>query len=178
MSTVTTTPPTAPSRNRWLILTVVLVLQLLLVGLAVAPRLSARLTGDEYVLRVAPVDPIDPFRGAYVALSYPDLRQNDSSSWDGGLGSVEDGESGDLFLTLGRRGDVWVATGHTRHRPDDGPYLACDDRGWQIRCGIESWFASQSEALRLEQLVREGDVYATVRIDGRGNAAIVDIGTR
>ena len=25
------------------------------------------------MLRVAPVDPIDPFRGAYVELAYPDL---------------------------------------------------------------------------------------------------------
>ena len=40
--------------------TVVALVQLALVGVAVAPRLSARLTGDEYLLRVAPVDPIDP----------------------------------------------------------------------------------------------------------------------
>ncbi len=51
----------------------VALVQLALVGVAVAPRLSARLTGDEYRLRVAPVDPIDPFRGAYVDLDYPDL---------------------------------------------------------------------------------------------------------
>ena len=51
----------------------VALVQLALVGVAVAPRLSARLTGDEYRLRVQPVDPIDPFRGAYVDLDYPDL---------------------------------------------------------------------------------------------------------
>ncbi len=49
-------------------------IQLALVPLAVAGPLSARLTGEEYLLEVAPVDPIDPFRGAYVALSYPGLR--------------------------------------------------------------------------------------------------------
>ena len=54
--------------------------QLALVGLAVAPQLSARIVGDTYLVRVAPVDPIDPFRGAYVALDYPDLRHDGSQS--------------------------------------------------------------------------------------------------
>ena len=53
---------------------IVAVAQLALVGVAVAPQLSARAFGDEYRMRVAPVDPIDPFRGAYVDLGYPDLR--------------------------------------------------------------------------------------------------------
>ena len=75
--------------------TVVALVQLALVGVAVAPRLSARLTGDEYLLRVAPVDPIDPFRGAYVDLDYPDLHLDDERS------DAVDGE-GTLYVTLGR----------------------------------------------------------------------------
>ena len=55
-------------------LPVLLVAQLALVALAVFPQLSARATGEELRLRVEPVDPIDPFRGAYVTLGYPDLR--------------------------------------------------------------------------------------------------------
>ena len=39
---------------------IIAVSQLALVGLAVAPQLSARLTGDTYLVRVAPVDPIEP----------------------------------------------------------------------------------------------------------------------
>ena len=67
----------------------VAVSQLVLVGVAVAPQLSARLRGDTYLLEVAPIDPVDPFRGAYVALDYPDLRHDDSqSSGDPGLDSV------------------------------------------------------------------------------------------
>ena len=53
---------------------VVAVLQLVIVGLAVAPRLSAYARGEDYLLRVAPIDPVDPFRGAYVDLTYPDLQ--------------------------------------------------------------------------------------------------------
>jgi uncharacterized membrane-anchored protein len=154
---------------------IIAVSQLALVGLAVAPQLSARLTGETYLLRVAPVDPIDPFRGAYVALDYPDLHHDDpQSSGLTGPGALEDGESGDLYVTLVEQDGAWSADEWSRERPDEGPYLACDDRSWQVRCGIESWFLPQDEAQRVEDLLRDGAV-AEVRIDGRGNAAVVDV---
>lgn len=154
---------------------VVALSQLALVGLAVAPQLSARIAGDSYLLTVTPVDPLDPFRGAYVALDYPDLRHvGDRMANDPGLGVLDDGRSGDVYITLVRRGDVWAADEWSRDRPAERPYLACDDRAWQIRCGIESWFLPQDEASEVEELLRDGAV-AEVRIDGRGNAAVVDV---
>lgn len=161
--------------KRTIATSIVAVSQLALVGLAVAPQLSARIAGDGYLLRVEPVDPMDPFRGAYVALDYPDLRHvGDRMAHDPGLGALDDGESGDVYITLVRQGDVWAAEDWTRDRPAEGPYLACDDRAWQIRCGIESWFLPQDEAREAEELLRDGAV-AEVRIDGRGNAAVVDV---
>lgn len=161
--------------NRIAVTAAIAVGQLALVGAAVAPQLSARLTGDTYLMAVAPIDPIDPFRGAYVALDYPDLRLGATGSTDEpGLGTLDDEEEGDIYLTLAEEGGVWVADGWTRERPDDGPYLACDDRSWQIRCGIESWFLPQEKAAETEDLLRDGAV-AEVRIDGRGNAAVVDV---
>jgi uncharacterized membrane-anchored protein len=161
--------------NRTVTTGVVAVSQLVLVGLGVAPQLSARLAGDSYIVRVAPVDPIDPFRGAYVALDYPDLRHDDSQSFvEPGLGALDDGEAGDLYVTLVEEDGVWTASEWSRERPGDGPYLACDDRSWQIRCGIESWFLPQDEAREAETLLRDGAV-AELRIDGRGNAAVVDV---
>ncbi|GAA5135291.1 hypothetical protein GCM10023339_73090 [Alloalcanivorax gelatiniphagus] len=154
---------------------VIAVSQLALVALAVAPQLSARMTGETYLVRVAPVDPIDPFRGAYVALDYPDLRRGDPG-WSGatGLGALEDGESGDLYVSLVEQDGVWVAEEWSRERPAEAPYLACDDRSWQIRCGIESWFLPQDEARRVEDLLGDGAV-AEVRVDRRGNAAVVGV---
>lgn len=156
---------------------VVAVSQLLLVALAVAPQLSARLTGETYDLRVALVDPVDPFRGAYVDLDYPDLARPGpgrgevtASGEEGGL----PGKPGPFYVTLVERDGVWVGDGWTRERPDEGPYLACDDGSWQERCGIESWFLPQDEAARTEDLLRAGAV-AEVRIDGRGNAAVVGV---
>jgi uncharacterized membrane-anchored protein len=146
----------------------VALVQLALVGVAVAPRLSARLTGDEYRLRVAPVDPIDPFRGAYVDLDYPDLHLRDERS------EAVDGE-GTLYVTLVQDGDVWTAGEFTRERPSGTPYLACDDREWRIRCGIESLFLPQDEAAAMEQDVAGGSMVAVVKVDGRGNAALVRV---
>jgi uncharacterized membrane-anchored protein len=111
--------------KRTLTTTVVAVSQLALVAVAVAPQLSARLAGDTYLVRVALVDPVDPFRGAYVALDYPDLRHDSSQSFvDSGLGAMDDGDSGDVYLTLVEEEGVWMADGWSRTRPDDGPYLA------------------------------------------------------
>ena len=149
--------------------------QLALVGLAVAPQLSARIAGDTYLVRVAPVDPIDPFRGAYVALDYPDLRHDDSQSFgEPGLGALDDGEEGDVYVSLVEQDGVWTAGEWSRERPEDGPYLACDDRSWQVRCGIESYFLPQDEARETERLLQDGAV-AELTVDSRGNAAVVDV---
>ena len=145
------------------------VVQLALVAVAVSGQLSARLTGDEYSFRVEPVDPIDPFRGAYVALDYPDLVPNNENL---------PGDRGDVFLPLTEDGEVWAAGTPTRARPDDGPYLTCTDRNYEVRCGIDSWFLPQDDARELEGAIRDGDVVARVRIDGRGNAALVAVEVR
>lgn len=158
--------------RRPLVIAAVALVQLGCVGAAVAPRLSARLAGDSYVVRVAPVDPLDPFRGAYVRLTYPDLRATRSGGWGG---SMEDRRArGPVYVTLRQEGEVWVADELSRERPEDVPYLACDDRSWQVRCGIESWFLPQDEAREMEREVGDG-AYAELRVDSRGNAALVDV---
>jgi uncharacterized membrane-anchored protein len=140
--------------------------QVVLLGLAMAPRLSAHAVGEEYRLRVAAYDPIDPFRGAYVSLDYPGLQHEPDYT--------NDEQRGDLYVTLRREGDVWVAGTWTRRRPEGTPYLSCDDRSWEVRCGIESWFLPQDEADSMARTLAAGAV-AEVRVDDRGNAAVVDV---
>jgi uncharacterized membrane-anchored protein len=118
-------------------------------------------------MAVGLVDPVDPFRGAYVALDYP------------GLAAVDDAAAasrrrGELFAELEQRDGLWVAAAVSRTRPDAGPYLSCRDTGWSADCGIGSWFASQEEAAELEQALADGGV-AVVRIDARGRASVVDL---
>lgn len=156
--------------RRPLVTALVALSQLVLVGIGVAPQLSARLRGETYVVRVAALDPIDPFRGAYVALDYPDLAPDGP-----GAGVLDDGATGPVYVSLEQQGEVWVADEWTRSRPDEGPYLACDDRGWDVRCGIESFFLPQGEAVATERALRDGDAVAELRVDDRGNAAVVDV---
>ena len=165
------TRPTA----RALRLGAVCLAQLALVGAAVAGPLSARLTGREYLLAVAPVDPVDPFRGAYVDLGYPTLAGTAAGAPER---EVAPGERGTVFVPLVRDGALWRGGTATRTRPAEGPYLRCDDAQWRLRCGIESYFLPEQRAAQLEAAVVAGDAVARVRVDGRGNAALVDVEVR
>ena len=83
----------------------------------------------------------------------------------------------DLYVLLIPDGDVWVASEWVRERPSgDQPYLACNDRSWQIECGVDSFFLPQDEAKEMELTVQDGAI-AQVRIDSRGNASVVGIVT-
>lgn len=144
--------------------------QLALVPIAVAAQLSARITGEEYLLEVVPLDPIDPVRGAYVALDYPGLP--DESTVPGGK------EGGTVYVPLVRSGEVWTGKRTVNEQPESGPSLRCKGDSWRLRCGIDSWFLPQNEALALEQEVRDGRAVAVVKIDSRGNAALVDVRVR
>ena len=93
-------------------LVAVVAAQAALVGVAVAPQLSARVTGDTYLFRVAPLDPIDPFRGAYVTLGYPDLRGDDEAA-------TFDRDRGPVYVTLVNEGGVMVADTFQRQRSVD-----------------------------------------------------------
>lgn len=146
--------------------------QLALVPLAVAGQLSARLTGEEHLLEVAPVDPIDPFRGAYVALTYPGLPDRLTS------GERDEADGDTVYVPLVRSGDLWTGLSAVTERPREGPFLRCTDEQWRLRCGIESWFLPQDEALAMEQAVTAGQAVARVRIDSRGNAALVAVEVR
>jgi uncharacterized membrane-anchored protein len=157
--------------TRLTVLAALVVAQLLLVGVAVAGQLSARVTGEEYLLEVGPVDPIVPFRGAYVDLSYPDLQPPRERS-----DRVENPTHDQLFVVLRRQGEVWVAADHLRKRPTEGPYLTCED-DWQLRCGIESVFLPQERAAAIQRgggPTGSAPWVARIKVDRWGNAALVD----
>lgn len=163
-------PTKKPAMRRSALVAGVAVAQLALVGVAVAPQLSARTTGETYELAVAPVDPHDPFRGAYVDLDYPDLQPPDS--WR------RPSYGDDVFVVLEESGGLMKATDWTTERPDSGTYLTCSPTGWPFSCGIESWFADPAEALRIEEAMRDKGAIAEVKIDARGNAAIMGLRER
>ncbi len=152
------------NRSRVISVAAAVLVQLVLVLIAVGPQLSARLTGTEYRLAVGPIDPIDPFRGAYVQLGYPGLPIDDS------------GVEGDVYIPLVRDGatGVWRGTAIQRLRPDRAPFLACHTEGYgPPTCGIESLFLSEERARQVGDELRANRAVAIVRVDSRGNAAMV-----
>ncbi len=158
----------AAGRSRAIRVAAVCAVQLLLIAAAVAGQLSARLTGDEYLVRVAPVDPIDPFRGAYVALGYPDLNAEARTASDGSRPDV-------VYVPLVEQNGIWVGETPVVSHPD-GPALRCRTDGPRP-CGIESFFLPQGKAAAIEDAVRAGKALARLRIDSAGHATVVDIVT-
>ena len=156
----------------------VVLAQLALVGVAVWPSLSARVTGEQVTLRVQPVDPIDPLRGAYVELSYPDLPDAGGQFAENLTPEQQqalDAARGAAYVPLTRAGAVWLGGPVVRTPPADGLYLACDDSDYRLRCGIESWFLPQDEAAGLQDALRGGTAHASVKVDASGHAALVAV---
>jgi len=143
-------------------LALALAIQLALIAAVAAPRLAPRLTGTEYRLATVALDPIDPFRGAYV-----DLRLRGVPTFTRRQGTV--------YVPLVRRRDgTYRGSGTRRQPPTHGPFMRCHADG-EVRCGIESFFASQSEARRLERALARLGAIARVKIDDAGRAALIDL---
>ena len=150
--------------DRRALLVAALVAQLVLLVWVSAPLLSPRLFGDEYRVAVHALDPVDPFRGRYVELAYADPPTS--------LGS------GRVWLALRKQGGLWQPAGILRDRPSGQPALRCQARNDTLHCGIESFFASEDQARRLDQALRVRGAIARVRIDGAGRAAIIGLDPR
>lgn len=164
------------SRRTALVMAAVL-LQAAMVPAAVYPSLSARLTGAEYLLAVRPLDPIDPFRGAYVALGYPGLLRADPTTPDTTQEPRREPD-GTVYIPLVRDGELWRGGPAVRQRPATTPFLRCESDGWLRRCGIESLFLPQDKAATLEKDLATGGAVAHIRVDRRGNAAVVAVEPR
>ncbi|GAA0940213.1 GDYXXLXY domain-containing protein [Actinocorallia libanotica] len=134
-------------------------LQGALAAWAVQPQLSARLTGTEYRLAVEPVDPISPFRGAYVQLDYPGLPEPSLSK--------------EPYVPLVRDGSLWKGATPVRDRPRP-PYLICEQYG----CGLHSFFTSEERARAIERDITSHRLAAVIRVDDRGNATLIRLEPR
>lgn len=146
-----------------------LVLQILLLMVVVYPRLSPRLFGVEHRLAARPVDPIDPFRGAYVAIAYDGL---EPAAFGNATGD------GQVFFPLERSGSISRPGATSSTRPVSGPYLTCKSSGGVPECGIESLFLPQAEARETEQRLAEDGAVARVKIDRSGRAALIGLEPR
>ena len=145
------------SRPVWIAAAVLL--QGALAAWAVQPQLSARLTGTEYRLAVEPVDPISPFRGAYVQLDYPGLPELPTSD--------------EYHIPLVRDGSLWKGAAPVRTRPRP-PYLTCEKHS----CGLHSFFTSEDRARAIERDITAHRLAAVIRVNDQGNAVLIRLEPR
>ena len=131
-------------------------------------------SGREIVLRSAPVDPRDLFRGDYVVLRY------EISSLPYCCFAIGD----TVYVLLERRDDVWDPAGARRDPPsaDDGPFIrgrvtrVTPTTGRQrtstieVEYGIESYFVPEGTGREIERA--RGQMRVVVAVDGWGNGQI------
>ena len=120
-------------------------------------------TGTEVRLHVVPVDPVDFFRGEYVALTY------DITTVDVEAGA---GPGSTVYVPLFRKGQSWTGETAELVRTRE-PFIrgrVMDSGG--VEYGIESYFVEEGEARQWEQAAARGTLYVDVVLDDSGDARI------
>ena len=150
---------------------------LVLVAMMVRPMVTLA-TGDVLLLRVAPVDPRDLFRGDYVILSYDISRPTrdgssdvTSATWQQ-LSSLA-GKTIYTRLAPDSDGKHWHANGYQLEPPAEGKFIRGEVSGsGLVRYGIEQYFVEQGQGHQYEQAVGDRRLSAEIAVDRSGNAQI------
>ena len=122
-------------------------------------------SGKRVVLRAQPVDPEDPFRGQYVALTYDISRLR--------AAGTEPGTT--VYVPLQKRGRAWTGDRVVRERPDEGTFIRGRTGAFGIRYGIEKFFVEEGQAPRYERAMAQRRLYAEVVLDGDGDARLDEL---
>jgi uncharacterized membrane-anchored protein len=124
-------------------------------------------SGKRVILQVEPVDPLDPFRGEYVALSYP----------IGSIGTrgLETGQT--VYVPLHKSGDHWSGHEATATRPDGAVTFIRGRiiRPGAIEYGIETFYVEEGQARKYEQAMFDRRLDAEVVLDDDGKARLDDL---
>ena len=134
--------------------------------------LTTLITGETILLRVAPVDPRDLFRGDYVILSYEFSRVPPQGI--PGLQSTDrQGQTVYVTLVPEEDGRHWRASQFSLQKPSSEKFLRGQiTRHNQIEFGIESYFVQEGEGVRYERAVRSRKLSAEVALDRNGKAVL------
>lgn len=162
-------------------LTLLLLPWLLLLGMVFFAYLPI-FSGKKYVLAVKLYDPRDFFRGNYVALSFDFTRiKKDSIKTD--IDTTKRYQFGDtLTLDLEEQDGVLKPIGlyedaaqaqHVRLNARPRWTITKDMRTFELVTGLESFFTPPGDAVQWEKALREGEVFAELAIDTRGNSRLI-----
>jgi uncharacterized membrane-anchored protein len=132
-----------------------------------------RFTGQEVVLRTAPVDPTDLFRGDYIILNY-EINRIDLNT----LAPSEQFVVGDtVYVTVAEQDGFAQAVAASKLRPD-APLFIRGTIEWlnggqaQLNYGINSYFVPQGTGRPLE---RATNMTVRVYLDDRGEALVKEL---
>ncbi len=137
-------------------------------------------TGQEIMLKTVPVDPRSMFRGNYARLKY-EISNIPGASINSGK-NPRNGER--VFVTLKKGSDgLYSYQGVSLEKPEEGLFIRgrVDRRPskhklkkYQVKYGIEAFFAPKEKALSLENKLRENGV-AVIMLSGNGKATLKDV---
>jgi uncharacterized membrane-anchored protein len=145
----------------WVVVAVQAVVLLGMIGL----NEQALAHGERVTLRTAPVDPLDLFRGNYVALRY------EISNVQVPAGT----HPGDtVYIPLSETGGVWRGSFGRRVPPSGETFIRgtvrdVSDHTAHVQYGIETYYADEEEARNLQDA---GQLLVTVVLDDEGRARI------
>ncbi|MEN6406957.1 MAG: GDYXXLXY domain-containing protein [Thermoguttaceae bacterium] len=131
-------------------------------------------TGEVVLLRVAPVDPRELFRGDYVALNYDFSRVPDRELKNLPIRSSDRvGQTVFVPLKPEKDGRHWQAAGFSLKRPASGKYLeGVVTGGDRIQFGIESYYVQEGTGREFEQAAAGRQLSAEVSLASDGRALL------
>ena len=155
---------------------IIIILQVLFLFAMIGVRYYTFSAGAPVLLKAAPVDPWDMFRGEYVMLEY-------DITWLRGEGlGLDSYRQQDVYVVLGKGEKYWNAAGIYVDKPDltgsqvfiKGKVDYYDEfkKQYHVSYGIESYYVEEGTGMRLQQ-ARAFDTQ--IRIDRFGNAVIEKI---
>ena len=150
------------TRRRRLLFVALVAAQALLPLVLIAWNEQALASGTQVTLKTAPVDPVDPFRGRYVTLSYE--ISSLPTPYDAGT---------TVYVPLTDGGETWLGGTPTDARPGEGTFI----RGYvspsgRIEYGIGRYFTDEDEARTLEAA---GPLLVDVVLSDEGVARIAGV---
>ncbi len=159
-------------RKLWFGLAVALQIVVLLV--MIGSRWAILAYGEKILLKTAPVDPWDLFRGDYVVLRY-EISELDLKTISSDSENYKRNET--VYVALAQEGPYRVARSVSKNRPAGTLFIRGRvqwhntwDRRLSLTYGIESYFVPQHQGLEIESQLTTLD--AEVSVDRRGNASL------
>ncbi len=132
-------------------------------------------SGDEILVKTVPVDPRSLFRGNYASLNYEISQLPDSALSE--YPRLRMGEVVYVSLRQGKDGLYHYANA-SLYPPATGIFLrgriTSNTPPYQVKYGIEAYFAPKEKALALERDLRDGGV-AVLMVSDNGQVALHNV---